>query len=89
MFNSGGRIALVASNAPGDRIGGRRPGSRVVRRQRLGRSLAGVVVGRRLSRGAHYVYGIRKGRIAFVAVASASAVRRASRLRSDLRAAGL
>jgi hypothetical protein len=88
-FNSGGRIALVGSNAAADRIGGLRPGSRVAQPYRLGRALAGVRVGRRLRRSAHYVYGVRGGRITFVAVASGNAVRRASRLRADLRAAGL
>jgi hypothetical protein len=55
----------------------------------LYRMMPGVWVGRRLRAGARYVYGVRAGRVRFVAVTTAPELRSAALLRSGLRAAGL
>jgi hypothetical protein len=90
VFNGRGRTALVASTAPGDRVGGIGPGASARRLgRRAHRVMPGVWVGRRLSTGAHYVYGVRNGRVRFVAITTASQARSTTRLRSDLRAAGV
>jgi hypothetical protein len=90
VFDAGGRIATIASTAPGDRAGAIAPGSSVRRLSRRAHRLAtGVWVGAKLRGGARYVYGVRAGRIRFVAVTTASELRRPARLSSDLTAAGL
>jgi hypothetical protein len=91
VFNNRGRIAMIASTAPGDRAGGFGRGvSAAGLRRRTGRLMPGLLLGRRLSKGgARFVYGVSGGRIRFVAVAAAAELRSAARLRSDLGAAGL
>ncbi len=83
VFNSRGRIALIASTASGERAGTLRVGSRA---QAAGRRVFGSVW---IARGGRYVYGMRGGRIRFVAAVTRTEVRSHARLRSDLRAAGL
>jgi hypothetical protein len=87
VFNARGRVALIASTARGDRAGGIRTGSAAQRRKR--RFAPGVFLGRRLRGGRRYVYGVRGGRVRFVAIATATELRSAKRLRADLRAAHL
>jgi hypothetical protein len=53
------------------------------------RLTSGVWEGRALAGSARYVYGVRGGRVRSVALAGAAELRSVSRLRSDLRAAGL
>jgi hypothetical protein len=89
VFNTRGRITLIASTAPGNRadgIGSGAPSRRLGRRAR--RLLPGVRVAPGPSAGSRYLYGIRGGRVRFVAVTTAAELRHAARLRSDLRAAG-
>jgi hypothetical protein len=90
VFNARGRVVMIASTAPGDRAGGFAPG-RPARRlsRRANRMMPGVWVGRKLRAGARYVYGVRAGRVRFVAVTTAPELRSAALLRSGLRAAGL
>jgi hypothetical protein len=94
VFDAAGRVALIAGTARGEAAAGIAPGTSA-RRLRGTRSLGGapataaVRVGRRLARGARYLYGVRGGRVTFAAVASASELRSPARVRSDLRAAGL
>lgn len=89
-FTKGGRVALVATTAPLHGNRGARPGARTraVRRahrraRRLGRGL--LRAGRRSTR----VFGIRRGRIRYVAVASRRTISRRKTLRAYLRRAGL
>jgi hypothetical protein len=90
VFNARGRVVMIASTAPGDRAGGIAPGHPARRLDRRARRLMpGVWVGHRLRAGARYVYGVRGGRVRFVAVATAPELRRAALLQSGLRAAGL
>jgi hypothetical protein len=90
VFNGGGHVALIGSTASGDRAGGIVPGTSYRRLSGHAQKLSpGVWVGRRLRGGARYVYGVSGKRVSFVAVATAAELRSASRLRSDLRGAGL
>ena len=90
LFNARGRVALIATNAPGDLAGGIGPGSAASglggQASQLG---GGVWVGRSLRRGARYVYVVSGGRVRFVALATAAELRSPARLRADLRAAHL
>jgi len=90
VFDARGRVAMVASTGRGDRADGIGTGARAGRLVRHDRKLvAGVWAGPRLRDGARFVYGVRGGRVDFVAVAAASEWRSAARMRSDLRAAEL
>jgi hypothetical protein len=83
VFNSRRRIALVGSTARGERAGALRIGSSA---RGAARRLFGAVW---LARTSGYVYGIRGGRVTFVATVSRADLRSHATLRSDLRAAGL
>ncbi len=90
VFDARGRVAMIASTASGDGAGG--IGAGAFSRRLAGRAhrlIPGVWVGRRLGGGARYVYGVRGGRVSYTAVATAAALRSATGLRSDLRAAGV
>jgi hypothetical protein len=90
VFNTAGRVALIASTAPRHLAGGVAPGARARRLTgRARRLMPGVWVGRRLRAGVRYIYGVRSGRVRFVAVTTAAEVRSTTRLRSDLQAAGV
>jgi hypothetical protein len=91
VFNSRGRVAIIAGSARGDRAGGIRPGDRArsLGRQRGHRIAGGLWAGRRLRGGARFVYSVRAGRVRFVAVAGARELRSPRRLRADVRAARL
>ncbi|HUE26239.1 MAG TPA: hypothetical protein VMP89_05655, partial [Solirubrobacteraceae bacterium] len=90
VFNARGRIAMIASTAPGDRAHGIGAGSPAAA---LGRSarplLRGVWVESARGSRAAYVYGLRGGRVSYVAVIQAAQLRDPGQLRSDLNAAGL
>jgi hypothetical protein len=89
VFTPAGRLGLIGSTARGHRAGSLHPGSRVARVRRRARSLGhGLWLGARLRGGRRYVYGVRRGRVRFVAVAT-RAEAKTSRLRADVRAAGL
>jgi hypothetical protein len=90
VFNTRGRLAMIAGAARGDVAGGIRPGDRARSLRRHGRRIAGGLwAGRRLGAGRRAVYGVRGGRVRFVGVATAAEVRSARRLRADVHAAGL
>jgi hypothetical protein len=90
LFNRAGKIAIIASTARRHTAGGIGPGGAA---SRLGRGARQVLPGLWTSstrrRSAVYLYGVRAGRIRFVAVATASELRRPAHLQSNLRAAGL
>jgi hypothetical protein len=82
------RVGLVASEAAGHRA--RRIGTRAsAARVRGARPFGRGVLARAAGGGARYVYGVRRGRVSFVAVASREASATPARLRSYLRLAGL
>ena len=90
VFNAAGRVALIGTTAKGDTAGGIGAGASTARLKRGATRLAsGLWEGRRLAGGARYVYGVRGGRVRYVAVAGAAELRKVSGLRSDIRAAGL
>jgi hypothetical protein len=91
VFNATGKVALIAGTARGDTANGIAPGARTARLRTRGahRVASGLWAGRKLAHGARYVYGVRGGRVRFVAVAGAGQVRKLMTLRSALRAAGV
>ena len=91
VFNAAGKVALIATTATGDKANGIGVGATIARLRSAGRRAwpPGLWEGRRLAHGARYVYGVRGGRVRYVAVAGAGELRKVSRLRADLSAAGL
>jgi hypothetical protein len=90
VFNAGGRISLIASTARGDRIDGIGTGSTVSRLAGAARQLPGGVWTRASGRSHNaYVYGVRDGRVVYVALVRSSELRDPVQLRTDLLAAGL
>ncbi len=88
VFDSRGRVALIATAAHGVSAAGMRPSARAHLRHAR-RISAGVWIGPRLRGGAREVFGVRHGRIAFVAVATRATAARPKALRADLAAAGV
>jgi len=83
-----GHVALVASTAIGNHIRGVQTGDRAAAARRGSRPLGrGVRV--RTVRGARFVYGLRKGRVSFTAVATRQATRSRKALRRHLKLARL
>lgn len=91
VFNTVGKVALIASAATGAKAGGIGLGATRARLRHRGvtRLASGLWEGRKLSGGARYVYGVRGGRVRYVALAGAGESRRVSRLRADISAARL
>jgi hypothetical protein len=90
VFSAAGKVALIATTATGETANGIGVGATTARLTRAATRLtSGLYSGHRLSGGAHYIYGVRRGRVRYVAVASAAELRTVARLRSDLRAAGV
>jgi hypothetical protein len=91
VFNAAGKVALIAGTARGDTANGVAPGAKTARLRRRGatRVAPGLWEGRKLAGGTRYVYGVRGGRVRYVAVAGAGQVRKLTTLRSALRAAGV
>jgi hypothetical protein len=91
VFNARGRVVLIASTARGQLAAGIGPGARTraLRTVRARQLVRGVWVLGKGNHGARYVYGVRGGRVRFAALASAHELGSRSRLRADLRAAGL
>ncbi|MEX2196038.1 MAG: hypothetical protein WD844_12195 [Thermoleophilaceae bacterium] len=86
VFTPRGRVGLVVSDARGHRA--RRIGPGATASRVSGASTAGVdLVTRPAGRGASLVYGMRDGRVTFVAVAARSVAERPARLRYYLRRA--
>jgi hypothetical protein len=85
VLSARGRVAMITSTAAGDSAGGIGPGDSA---GRLGSHARQLMPGVWLGPNGR-VYGARGGRVSFVAVATASELRSAAQLRSDLRAASL
>ena len=90
MFGRSGRVSMVVSSVRGYRAGALRVGSSVrALRAAARRGAGGVWTSRRaLAGGARYVYGVRGGRVWFVAVVSRSQLAHGG-LAGALRAAGV
>ena len=89
VFTRRSKVGLVASTAREHKGRGIGRGARARRLRgtsRLGRGLRGRRFGRR---GAKLVYGVRRGRVRFVAVASRSVARSPKRLRAHVKLARL
>jgi hypothetical protein len=82
-----GRVALVASTARGHRARGVGHGAKASRLRPTARGSRLRV--RPAGGGKRFVYGVRRGRVRFVAVASRQVASSSKRLRAHLRLAGL
>jgi hypothetical protein len=92
VFGAHQHIAFVASSAPETKAGRWHLGSRVRIRalRHVARSLrGGLWLGHRFGNGTRLVYRLRRGRLAWVGAVNAHDGARVSRLRRDVRAAGL
>ncbi len=90
VFNAAGKVALIATTAKGDKANGIGVGATMARLRRGATRLSsGLWEGRKLAGGSRYVYGVRGGRVRYVAVAGAGQLRSVSRLRSAIRSAGI
>ncbi|MBA2349077.1 MAG: hypothetical protein H0V81_12355 [Solirubrobacterales bacterium] len=87
-FTTGGKVGLIGSTVKRHRIFGVGRGMKASKIKRARRFGSGVRV-RDAGRSRKYVYGIRKGRVVYTAVATGTASRTPARLRSYLRIAGL
>jgi hypothetical protein len=89
VFTPGERVGLVASTAPRHRARGVGTGALSRRLRGRARRFGKGLLVRSAGRGTKLVYGVRGGRVRFVAVASRSVSRTPARLRGYLRLAGL
>ncbi|WP_205696533.1 Coagulation factor 5/8 type domain-containing protein [Conexibacter sp. SYSU D00693] len=88
VFTNAARVGLVLSTARGHAVGGVRVGSRASRLPRAAKRV-GSAFRVRAVRGTRYVYGVKAGRVRFVAVARPSVAGKARALRRAVRLAGL
>ncbi|HYF28124.1 MAG TPA: Coagulation factor 5/8 type domain-containing protein [Baekduia sp.] len=88
LFGAGERVSLVASTAPGHEALGVGTGDRASA-LRATRPLSTGLRVRDAGAGKRFVFGVRGGRVRFVAVADRATGRSAATLRRALRAAGL
>jgi hypothetical protein len=84
-----GKVALVGSNAQGHRALRIRVGVKAKRLRGQARKFGKGIYIRKAGKRARFVYGVRKGRVSFVAVATRSATKSRKRLRGYLKLAGL
>jgi hypothetical protein len=80
VFNPRGRVAMIATDARSHRAGGVQ-----VHDRRGGKAIQLKRAGKR----SRFVYGVRKGRVRYVAVASKPVAKSPRKLRRYLRLAGL
>jgi hypothetical protein len=84
-----GKVALVGSNAEGHRGLRIRVGVKAKRLRGKARRFGKGTYVRKAGKRARFVYGVRKGRVSFVAVATRSATKSRKQLRGYLKLAGL
>jgi hypothetical protein len=84
-----GKVALLGSSAEGHRGLRIRVGVKAKRLRGKARKFGKRVYIRKAGRRARFVYGVRKGRVSFVAVATRSATKSRKQLRAYLKIAGL
>jgi hypothetical protein len=88
VFNRRGKVALVLSTLGKHRAGGIHRGTRIAALRQRARPLGERLWVRRARGGKRFVFRVRRGRVAYVGVASRS-LRRPPALRRHLRLAGL
>jgi hypothetical protein len=88
-FTPAGNAALIASTAPRHRALGVGSGTRAAVLRGRARSFGRGVLVRNAGRGVRFVYGVRRGRVRFVALATQQAAATPGVLRGYLRLAGM
>ena len=89
VFTEGGRVSLIASRARFHRAAGIGPGARARRLRGRAKSFGRGVMVRNAGRGVKFVYGVSKGRVTYVGVASKATGKSRAALKRDLKLAGL
>ena len=90
VFGTDGNVAMLLSTSRGYRAGGLAPGAGASRIARRARSLGGGLwLGLRLAGAARFLYGVRRGRVVYVAVVRGREAGSAAMLRGELHAAGV
>jgi hypothetical protein len=89
VYTPSGVVGLVGTNAYGHRAMRVGRGMRASRLRGKARRFGKGVLARRIGGGDRIVYGVRKGRVSYMAVASRSVAKRPGRLRPYLKLAGL
>ena len=89
VFTAAGKVAFVSSTSKNHRARGVGVGARAPRLGGAVRALGSGIRARSAGRGATYLYGVRRGRVTWAAVAAASAVRTPVAARSYAKRAGL
>jgi microsomal dipeptidase-like Zn-dependent dipeptidase len=89
VFSSAERVGLVASSAPKHRFDGIGRGTKSSRLRGRARAMGSNLYAKRLEGGNRIVYGTRKGRVAFVALATRAVGGNKSELLRQLKLAGL
>jgi hypothetical protein len=89
ILDDSGRLAVIASTARYHKAARIGPGARATRLSGRARAFGKGVKVRSAGRGAKFVYGVRRGRVSFVGVASRAASKDRATLRRHLRRAGL
>ncbi len=91
VFDKDRRLQLVASTARGHRVRtlGLVKGKKAARKRRMVRRLGKGLLIRRTRGGRRFVYGVRGGRVRYVAVVTRPLAKRSAKLREHLRLAGL
>jgi hypothetical protein len=88
-LDSKGKVQLIATNAQGHRVLRIRPGVKARRLRGKARRFGKGLYVRRAGKRNRFVYGVRKGRVTFVAVATRSASKHRKTLRRYVKLAGL
>jgi hypothetical protein len=86
VFTPTGRTSLIFSSGPNQRFGRVGPGTKAPKRARR---LGGGLRVRRPGKKSAIVFGVKRGKVTFVAVASRAVARNQRRLRAHLRLAGV
>ncbi len=89
LLTADGRLSLAAASGRGYRALRVRPGAKSKRLKGRARPFGRGVRATKLRRGSRIVFGVRRGRVTFVAVASREASRTRASLRHHLSLAGL
>jgi len=89
VFTKTGKVAFVSSTSKDHRAGGVGVGAKASRLGGTTRALGAGIRARRVGRSTSFLYGVRRGRVTWIAVATGSAVRTPAAVRSYAKRAGL
>ncbi|WP_372789963.1 hypothetical protein, partial [Paraconexibacter sp.] len=89
VFTTRGRVGLITSTAKGHRASGVAIGAKASKLKGKTISYGKNIRARKLGKGAMFLFGVKKGRVAWIGVTSTSVAKTPARARSYLKLAGL